>query len=201
MLLEDEDINLQVVTDDPEPNFAELAAAALDNAGINTQDCLQAVQQGLGPTNGPALIEADNDEIVYEITFDLPNAGLGGANVVPADHGAPPGGPAADANVHNLATETVNFLTETNNTTQQYSTQLRRSVNTYSPQATFLQLREVQAHRSVVDARKYTKATRAERMHATTWTGTTTKQDDTDHIVDEQLVKNPRMNSKFGPTS
>ncbi len=38
VLLEDDDINLQVVTDDPEPNFAELAAAALDNAGINAQD-------------------------------------------------------------------------------------------------------------------------------------------------------------------
>ena len=84
-----------------------------------------------------------NDEIVYTITFNMPDAGLGGANVVPADHGAPPGGPAADANVHNLATETVNFLMETDNTTWQYPTRLRRSVNRYSPQTTFLQLGEV----------------------------------------------------------
>ncbi len=125
---------------------------------------------------------------MYEITFDMPDAGLGGANVVPADHGAPPGGPAADANVRDLATETVDFLTETDNTTRRYPTRLCRSVNRYSPQTTFLQLGEVRVHRSVVDTRKYTKATRAERMHATTWTGTTTKQDDTDHIVDEQLV-------------
>jgi hypothetical protein len=138
VLLEDEDIDLQVVTDDPEPNFAELTAAALDNAGINPQDSLQAAQGGLGPTNGPALIEADNDKILYEITFDLPNAGFGGANVVPADHSASPGGPAGDANVHNLATEMVDFLTERKNTTRRYSTQSRRSVNTYSPQATFL---------------------------------------------------------------
>ena len=133
MLLEDEDIDLQVVTDDPEPNFAELAAAALDNAVINTHDRLQAVQRGPRPTNGPTLIEADNDEIVYEITFNMPDPGLGGANVVPTDHGGPPGGPAADGTVHILATETVDFLTETDNTTRRYPTRLRRSVNRYSP--------------------------------------------------------------------
>ena len=113
VLLDDKDINLQVVTDDPEPDFAELAAAALDNAGINTQDRLQAAQLRPEPTAGPALIEAANDKIVYEITFNLPNAGLSGANVVPADHCAPPGGLAMDANVHNLATETVGFLSYT----------------------------------------------------------------------------------------
>ena len=129
VLLEYKDIDLEVVTDDPEPDFAELAAAALNNAGINAQDHQQAAQQRPEPTNGPALIEADNDKIVYKITFDLPNAGLGGAIVVPADHGAPPGGLAADPNVHNLATETVDFLTETDNTTRQYPTRLRRSVN------------------------------------------------------------------------
>jgi hypothetical protein len=36
--LEDEDVDLQVVTDEPEPDFAELAAAALDNVGINAND-------------------------------------------------------------------------------------------------------------------------------------------------------------------
>ena len=80
-------------------------------------------------------------------------------------------------------------LTETDNTTRPNPTRLRRSVNRYSPQTTFLQLGEVRAHRSVVDARKHTKATtRAERMHATTWMGTTTKQDNTEHVIDEQLV-------------
>jgi hypothetical protein len=111
VLLEDKDIDLQVVTDDPEPGFVELAAAALDNAGINAHDRLQAAQREPGPTNGPTLIEADNDKIVYEITFNMPDAG------VPVDHNAPPGGPAAVATVHDLATETVDFLTETDNTT------------------------------------------------------------------------------------
>jgi hypothetical protein len=45
VLLDDEDIDLSVVTDDPEPDFAELAAAALENAGINARDRLQAAQQ------------------------------------------------------------------------------------------------------------------------------------------------------------
>jgi hypothetical protein len=37
--------------------------------------------------DGPALVEADNDEIVYELTFDLPNAGLGvlEPNIPPAE--------------------------------------------------------------------------------------------------------------------
>ena len=34
MLLEDDVADLQVVTDDPEPDFSKLAAAALDNTGI-----------------------------------------------------------------------------------------------------------------------------------------------------------------------
>ena len=29
------------------------------------------------PAGGPALIEADGDEIVYELTFDLPDTGFG----------------------------------------------------------------------------------------------------------------------------
>ena len=32
--LESEESDFQLITDDPEPNFCELAAAALDNAGI-----------------------------------------------------------------------------------------------------------------------------------------------------------------------
>ena len=36
--LEDEDMAQAVVSDEPEPDFAELAAAALDNAGINANE-------------------------------------------------------------------------------------------------------------------------------------------------------------------
>ena len=44
MLLKDEEADLHVATDKPEPDFAELAAAALDNAGINANNRLQAAQ-------------------------------------------------------------------------------------------------------------------------------------------------------------
>ena len=44
VILEDEDKNAQVVTDEPEPDFAELAAAALDNVGINAGEHIQAAQ-------------------------------------------------------------------------------------------------------------------------------------------------------------
>ncbi len=30
----------------------------------------------VGPAGGPALIDANDDKIVYELMFDLPNAGL-----------------------------------------------------------------------------------------------------------------------------
>ena len=193
MLLEDKDADIQVVTDDPEPDFAELAAAALDNVGINTNYCLQAAQRGQEPGPGLALIEGNDDKIVYEITFDLPDAGLAGNNVVPVDD-PPPAAPPKDPTVHNLAPELVDLLTDTGASPWRYPTRLQRSVTRYTPQTTchtpqttFLQMGEVQAHRSVVDAMRYTKATKEERMHATTWTGTTMTQDDTKHVIDKDL--------------
>ena len=176
VLLKDEDADIHVVKDDPEPDLAELAAAALDNAGINANNCLQAAQWGQEPGTGPALIEGNDDKIVYEITFDLPDAGLAGNNVVPVDN-PPPEAPPKDPTVHNLAAETVDLLTDTGASPRQCPTRLRRSVTIYTPQTTFhtprttfllLQQGEVQAHRSIVNATRYTKATKEERMHATT---------------------------------
>jgi hypothetical protein len=93
--LELEESDFQLITDDPEPNFCELAAAALDNAGINTtkrihaaRDCVAAAAAA-AKTAGPRLVEAEEDKIVYEITFDLPDAGLG-HNTVPPDAPASP---------------------------------------------------------------------------------------------------------------
>jgi hypothetical protein len=85
--LEEEEHNFQVVTDNPEPDFAALATAALDNAGIGSHDRLCTFQQlqqqaNPAPPTGPAMIEADGDKIVYEITFDLPDARLGTGMVV-----------------------------------------------------------------------------------------------------------------------
>jgi hypothetical protein len=72
------------ITEKPEADFQHLAAAALDNGGINTvarlctaRDLADAAAIGIAPQNSrAALVEADKDEIVYEITFDLPDAGL-----------------------------------------------------------------------------------------------------------------------------
>ncbi len=123
--LEEENVDLQVVTDEPEPDFAELAAAALDNAGINADECIQAAQRdanermqaaaqcALDP--GPTLIEANNNKIVYEITFDMPDDGHLVDNVVLADDTIP-----ANSTMHAFAHETVDILTNTDNTSRQY---------------------------------------------------------------------------------
>ena len=77
--LDEEEREFQTVSNKPEPDFCDLAAAALHNAGINANDrvrAAQAVALANAERGGAALIEADDDKIVYKITFDLPNAGL-----------------------------------------------------------------------------------------------------------------------------
>jgi hypothetical protein len=55
----DEIDNAPVITDDDTPSFKELAAHALNNTGINPQDCLQAAQnlpeRNEAPDSGPPL--------------------------------------------------------------------------------------------------------------------------------------------------
>jgi hypothetical protein len=187
VVLEDNIDDDQVVTDELEPDFAKLAAAALKNGGINPQDQLCAAQQVADATPGPAVIKADQDEIVYKITFDLPDAGLVGANIVPTYK------PTNTDPIHDFANETVEMLTDTKVINRQYPAQLHRSVDRYSLQTTFLQLGEVQAHRSALDRSKYVRMKKEERVHITTWTETmsetmTPAVDDTKHIVDKELV-------------
>ncbi len=110
--LEAEGRDFTPASDEPEADFRELAAAALHNAGTDTEEQLQAVREAASnaPVNvhQPAVVEADEDKIVYKITFDLPGAGLPGegqsqlqvplgndqddttiAPIVPADTDAP----------------------------------------------------------------------------------------------------------------
>ncbi len=109
--LEFEEPDFKVVMDKPEPVFCELAAAALDNAGINLADRLRAARDlaaaGAATHSKPTLVEANNDKIVYKIIFDLPNAGLG---IVPPD--APPP-PTDNAGMSDMAHATVAMLTDT----------------------------------------------------------------------------------------
>ncbi len=82
--LTSEEDDYPVITEKPEADFQQLAAAVLDNAGIETvawlratRDLADAAAIGIAPQNPrAALVEADEDRIVYEITFDLPDAGL-----------------------------------------------------------------------------------------------------------------------------
>ncbi len=84
VLFEEEECDFQVVTDKSEPDFEDLAAAALDNAGIDTADRLRAARVAaaaaaaapIQPQDGPCLIEAEPDKMVYEIIVELPDTGL-----------------------------------------------------------------------------------------------------------------------------
>jgi hypothetical protein len=77
--LDEEEREFQAVLDKPKPDFQDMAAAALHNAGINADNRVRAAQAlALADTErgGAALVEANEDEIVYKITFNLPNVGL-----------------------------------------------------------------------------------------------------------------------------
>ncbi len=67
--------------DKPEVDFRELAGAALhSNAGIDAEDHLRAAHAAAGVNRGPALVKAKENEIMYMVTFDFPNASLPMAN-------------------------------------------------------------------------------------------------------------------------
>ena len=80
MELETEEQDYAPVLDEPETNFRELVEAALHNAGINVDDWIRtahkAAAQVAADGNRPATVEANEDEIMYKIMFDLPDAGL-----------------------------------------------------------------------------------------------------------------------------
>ena len=85
MPLEEEEYDFQVVTDEPEPDFEDLAATSLDNAGIDTADQLRAARVAAEAAaaapiwprqEGPRLIEVEPDEMVCDIIMEFPDAGL-----------------------------------------------------------------------------------------------------------------------------
>jgi hypothetical protein len=106
--LESKEVNYAAVMDEPVNNFEQLAATVLDNAGIDPQDCLCAAWVAAGRT-GPTLVEADDNKFVYEITFDLPDAGLDGENIVPNDTPAPH--PDRGDTIFDMINETVEVRT------------------------------------------------------------------------------------------
>jgi hypothetical protein len=188
--LEDEVNNIAGMVNDNEPDFCNLAAISLDNVGINPQARLQTMQNipgGNEPTPqeaGPALIDANNDKIVYKVTFDLPNAGLvlpEGVAAIPLGKGdipVPP--PVPDKPIE----------------MRRYPTQSRRSAvvhqpyGQYAPRRTFLQLGEARAHGSVLEASRLVWMSKEERLLATTMSNTIESDtiDDVEHKVDSQLT-------------
>jgi hypothetical protein len=80
--LEMTESDFPAITDDPDPDFAALAAIALDNAGIDDAARARAARDAGALLHedarggGAALVKADDDKIVYELTFDLPDDGL-----------------------------------------------------------------------------------------------------------------------------
>ena len=74
--LDEEEREFQMVSDIREPNFCDLTAAALHSTGINADNKVQAARAlalADAERGGPALVEADEDKIVYKITFNLPD--------------------------------------------------------------------------------------------------------------------------------
>ena len=180
--LEEHERNFQTITEEPEPDFWDLAEAALHNAGIDTDDTLRRAHLENAP-RGPAAIEAKDDEIVYEIMFDLPDAGLQPTVGNPAV--------VLGNNRNDNTSGVIPVDTATNG--QHYPTQACRSAigtqpyNTYAPRTTFLQLGPARAHRSVLEANRLARMTKEERLLATTATMSEPFVDAMMHRVDKVM--------------
>jgi hypothetical protein len=180
----------EVVTDEPEPDFGDLASAALDNAGIDTGDRLRAARAAAdgAAQNGPRIVEAEPDEIMYDITFNLPDAGLISGAIPPVSDTEPAAGPALP-----LPPDPATAVPDNNS--QQYPAQSCRSVvgnqpyNTYAPRMQFLQLGEVRAHMSALAAMTNgtkTMPSKGEQLHRTT--STIAEIDSPEHAIDAELT-------------
>jgi hypothetical protein len=81
--LEVDEHKYQTVKDEPNPDFWELAGAALHNVGIDADEVVCGAQAQMTEEehqHGPTLVEAAADKIEYKLTFNLPDAGLPPAN-------------------------------------------------------------------------------------------------------------------------
>ena len=96
MLLDSTEKDFQVVTSEPTPNFEDLAAMVLDNAGIIPTDHIWQANlaadiievQDMGHAAGnPALIEANDNEVMHKLIFNLPDTRL--RNIIPPNPPVP----------------------------------------------------------------------------------------------------------------
>jgi len=174
----------EVPEDDPEfqAEFRDFAEAALHNAGIDADEALRRAH--LGTTrDGPAIIDAKDNEIMYQLTFNLPDTGLqpvdGDAAVVLGD----------DRNDNTAAVIPVDTAAKG----RRYPTRACRSAvgiqpyDTYAPRTTLLQLRMARAHRSVLEANRLARMMKEERLLATPTTTSEPFVDDVMHRVDQAM--------------
>ncbi len=187
------------ITEEPEADFQDLAATALDNGGINTvarlratRDFADAAAIGIAPQNPrAALVEADEDKIVYEITFDLPDAGLAPAiepTIPPVQPDDATGDNATNYDPSQSRRSVVGHQHQPEPVTPRIP--IAHCTRLPAPRMSFLQLGEVQMHRSVLEARQYAGMTKEERIHATTLSiiHLEPKVDKTVHRIDAELT-------------
>jgi hypothetical protein len=185
------------ITEEPEADFQHLAAAVLDNVGIDTVAWLRAMRDladataiGIAPQNPrAALVEADEDKIVYKITFNLPDAGLE-PDIEPT---IPPVQPrnATAVNVTNYyLSQSCRSVVEHQLESVSPRVPIAHHTRLRAPRMKFLQLGEVQMHRSVFETRQYAGMTKEERIHATTLSiiHLEPKVDETVHRIDADLI-------------
>ena len=186
LALEIEERDFTPVTDKPEENFRDLAGAALHNVGIDANQRICAALDANNEHRAPAIIEANNDETVYEVTFVLPDAGLPIAN-------------DPDANLGNQNNDTIVPTIVADNTDAQnppsgYPTRAHRSVigsqpyNAFAPRVAFLQLGTRRAHRSVLEAAQLLQMSKEEQMFATTASSAAPTVDETIHRYDKIMT-------------
>jgi hypothetical protein len=180
--LEEEQRDFTPVTDKPEADFRELASAALHNAGINADDCIRAALGAAAKQSTPAVIESDEDELVYEVTFELPDAGL----VLIADNFAVPlGDDRDDTLVAPIIVDDIDAVQDA--PASRYPTRARRSAiggqpyDKFAPRIAFLQLGTMRAHSNVLEGAKSAGMSKEKRMLATTSSNATSIIDDTIH--------------------
>ncbi len=180
--LEEEQRDFTPVTDEPEADFGELASAALHNAGIDADDRIRAALGAAAEHNTPAVIESDKDEVLYEVTFELPDAGL----VPIADNFAVPlGDDPDDTLVAPIVVDDIDAVQDA--PALRYPTQARRSAiggqpyDEFAPRVAFLQLGTTRAHSNVLKGAKYAQMSKEKRMLATTSSNATPIIDNTIH--------------------
>ncbi len=147
------------ITEEPEADFQHLAAAALDNAVIDTfawlragRDLADAAAIGIAPQNPrAALVEANKDKIMYEITFDLPDAGLE-PDIEPTIPPVQPGNATAINATDYDPSQSCRSVVEHQPEPIAPRVPIAHRTRLQAPRMSFLQLGEVRMHRSVLEA-------------------------------------------------